>query len=196
MQKLPAQHKGARSDIRDSIVTPDENEALRRYEQARKNLLQINRWHELAGKLSARFYLTDPRGKEVDRLPLQGDYIKIHLPSSLAEKYEWVRIESIEEQKRHDHQRWLYILVRPSDPPRNEEETEHFFSKEATSSFILEKKELKIVASVRGRNELPNLEPDSWLKKVRNILVAMGAMAGLNAPQWKALVGGILRKDL
>ena len=89
---------------------------------------------------------------------------------------------------------WIMMRVRPSDPPRQQEETEHFFSKEATSSFIVERTGRKVQASVRGRNELPNLETPGLFNKIRNIFIGLGAMLGLNYPQWKGLVRGLLTK--
>lgn len=191
---VPRQHKGARSDIKYIIRTFGESEGLHLYERARKNLLNINRWQELAGKFSASFRLTDPFGKLVDRLPLQGDFIRIHLPTSAEDKFDWVRIEAIEEQKFHDNLNFIMIRVRPSDPPRKEEETEHFFSQEATSSFLVQRTGRKVEASVKGRNELPNVETPGWINKIRNLFIGLGAMMGLNYPQWKGLVRGILTK--
>ena len=191
---VPPQKKGAKSDIRYCVITSGEKEGLALYEKARKNFLDINSWKQLAGKLSADFNLTDPFGKLVQRLPLQGDYIRIHLPASAADKFDWVRIESIEEQKLHSNLNFIQMRVRPSDPPKEKEETEHFFSKEATSSFILERTGRKVKASVRGRNELPNVNTEGLIDKIRNIFIGLGAMFGLNYPQWKGLVKGILRK--
>jgi hypothetical protein len=191
---VPPQRKGAKSDIRYSKRVLGEKEGKELYEKARKNLLDVNRWQQLAGPVSAAFYLTDPFGKHVDRLPLQGDYIKIHLPANPEEKFDWVRIEAIEEQKSHVYFNWIVMRVRPTDPPRQQEETEHFFSKDATSSFSVERSGRKVTASVMGRNELPNIEAPGLLNKVRNVFIALGAMIGLNYPQWKALVKGIITK--
>ena len=191
---VPPQEKGAKSDITYCVRTFGEKEGLELYEKARKNLLDINRWQDLAGKVSAEFYLTDPFGKQVQRLPLQGDYIKIHLPSSADDKFEWVRIEAIEEQRLHSNINWIMLRVRPSDPPRAREETEHFFSKEATSSFTVQRTGSKVEAAVRGRNELPNFKAPGLTNRIRNFFIGLGAMIGLNYPQWKGLVKGILTK--
>jgi hypothetical protein len=191
---VPPQRKGASSDIEYTVRTADEDRGKKLYDKARNNLLNINCWHTFAGRLSARFFLTDPYGKRVDRLPLQGDFIQIHLPGMPDDKLEWVRIEAIEEERNHLHFNWLTIRVRPSDPPREQEETEHFFSKEATSSFTVQRKGRAVTASVKGRNELPNTEADGFLNKIRNAVIAIAAMAGLNAPQWKGLVKGLLKK--
>ena len=191
---IPRQKKGAKSDVKYSIRTVGEKEGLDLFEKARKNLLDINRWQQLAGKLSAAFYLTDQFGNNVNRLPLLGDHIKIHLPTSAEDKFDWVRIEAIEEERKLSNLNWIMIRVRPSDPPRQQEETEHFFSKESTSSFRVERTGRKVEASVNGRNELPNVESVGLLTKLRNIFISIGAMMGMNHPQWKGLVKGILTK--
>lgn len=191
---VPPQKTGAKSDIKYSIRTYGEKEGLELYEKARKNLLDINNWQQLAGKLSAEFKLTDPFGNLVQRLPLQGDYIRIHLPTSAEDKFDWVRIEAIEEQKYQNNLNWIMIRVRPSDPPRQQEETEHFFSKEATSSFVVERTGRKVEASVKGRNELPNIKTSGLISKIRNLFIGFGAMMGLNYPQWRGLVKGVLTK--
>jgi hypothetical protein len=193
MQQVPQQKKGSKSDFSHSVTAQNGDDGSQLYEKAKQNLLDINNWHVISGKLSARFFLTDPFGKEVQRLPLQGDYIKIHLPSSSDDKFDWVRIESIEERKIADDASTISMRVRPSDPPKKQEETEHFFSKEATSSFVVERKGNKVNASVHGRNELPNTsEPEGVFKKVRNAAIAIAAIAGFNMPQWKGLAKGIV----
>lgn len=193
-QKVPEQQEGAKSDIKHVVDAISNDEAAHLYIRARKNLLSINQWQELAGKLSARFTLIDPNGVEADRFPLQGDYIRIHLPTSTPNKYDWVRIEKIQDENPDDYTGRILIQVRPADPPLPQQETEHFFSREATSSFFVERKGKRVSAMVRGRNELPNLDADNLVDKIRNAVIAIGAMAGLNVPQWKALVKGILEK--
>ena len=64
---VPPQVKGAKSDIVHSVVTATDQHGRELYEKARKNMLNINGWQQLAGKLSAAFYLTDPFGQNVDR---------------------------------------------------------------------------------------------------------------------------------
>lgn len=193
-EKVPEQHDGAKSDIRHIKEAVSNDEAALLYLRARKNILDVNNWQNIAGKLSASFRLTDPRGNEISRLPLAGDFIKIHLPTSRSEKFDWVRIEQVAEEHPDDYTSRVQIQVRPADPPTGQEETEHFFSGEATSSFFVERKGKRVIAEVHGRNELPNLEAPGLINKVRNIFIAVGAMAGLNTPQWKALVKGVLEK--
>jgi hypothetical protein len=46
---------------------------------------------------------------------------------------------------------------------------------------------------VIGKNEKVNEQSQGWLDTMRNTLIAFAAMLGLNKPQWKSLVKGILR---
>lgn len=194
MGKIPAQHSGAKSDIHYSKATGTEEEAKKLYEKARNNLLSINKWKQLSGKLSAAFLLTDHRGAATDRFPLNGDYIRIHLPGSPSDEFDWVRIERVEEEQPATHRKRIMMQVRPSDAPRQHEETEHFFSQKATSNFIVEKNANRVTATVAGRNELPNLNRKGLLSKIRNLLISLPAIAGANTPQWKGLTKGIVEK--
>jgi hypothetical protein len=194
MGKIPAQHSGAKSDIHFSTTAETDEEAKKLYDKARNNLLSINKWKELAGKLSAAFLLTDNRGAAADRFPLNGDYIRIHLPGSPSGEFDWVRIERVEEEQPATHRKRIMIQVRPSDAPKQHEETEHFFSKQATSNFIVERNGNRITAAVAGRNELPNLHRKGLLSKIRNLLISLPALAGANTPQWKSLTKGIIEK--
>lgn len=191
-RNLPQQKKGAKSDVKYSVRAKDEAESIALFQKARKNLLNINQWEKMAGKVSATFRLTDEYGNHVNRLPLQGDYIKIHLPTSAEDKFDWVRIEAIEEKRTPVHLCYIMIRVRPTDPPNPQEATEHFFSREATSSFCVERTGQLVEASVRGRNELPNLDAGGIKSILRNLVVSLGAMLGLNYPQWKGLTRGII----
>lgn len=193
MAKVPTQRKGASSDVQHTVRCRNEDEAITVYERGRKNLLDINRWQSIAGKLSADFSLTDAVGVPVQRPPQQGDYIRIHLPSSTQGTYDWVRIEALDEAKKQPHIQCINMRVRPTDPPNAVDETTHFFSSEATSTFSVARKGSVVVASVRGRNEVPNTEAVGVLQKVRNALVALAAMVGFNKPQWKGLVKGFLK---
>jgi len=96
--------------------------------------------------------------------------------------------------KLQDHFQKLLESVDTNNKLEKDAITEHFFSKEATSSFLVEHAGRKVEASVKGRNELPNVEIHGLINKIRNLLIGLGAMIGLNYPQWKALVKGILTK--
>lgn len=193
-KKIPEQHSGASSVTKYEMRLKDANEASSLYKKARLRLLDVNGWHKFAGKGSAKFTVVNKEGDETNQEPVEGNYLRINIPlvpHSSGEQYEWVIVEKIGEQV--DPDPYTFIQVRPSVPPfYNKNEVAHFFSKDATSTFSIEQKGNKVIAQVNGRNEKPNKRVHSLLNKMRNIVVAILAMIGLNKPQWKRLVKGLL----
>jgi hypothetical protein len=197
-QLIPAQETGAKSDNEHSRSFDSVEEAKKYFVLAKERLQNVNRWHEMAGVLTADFHLTDKEGKDVNRAPRTGDYFRIRIPApgpGAGDGYDWVRIELVEDNtKTNDDKETFGIRVRPSESPIPNGETAvaHFFKEDATSTFIVERDGSNVRAAVHGRNELPNTTADKPLDKARNAIVGIGAMLGLSNPQWKSLVKGIL----
>jgi len=196
---VPIQRKGAKSSTHYSIKASDLNAARELFKKARMNLLNVNKWHELAGALSAKFQLTDEKGNAINDNLRKGNYFSISIPaapgSSVGNGNDWVKVETLEEQKNNNTD-WIAIRVRPAKSPlqHNSAETAHFFTDDASSSFCLERKGRKVTASIYGRNEKPNIKAKTLTDKIRNVLIAFSAMIGLSKSQWTSLVRGILQK--
>jgi hypothetical protein len=199
IKPIPTQHTGAKSDTVHTITTHTEEEANQLFEKACNNLLNVNKWQQLAGGLSASFELTDEHGKKVHRTAQKGDYFKINIPAPGNESghgYDWVQVEKIDKQEQPNGNQCVTMRVRPAQHPAEQQpESSHFFTSDATSSFCVEKRGLTISAEVHGRNEKPNTNTVSWFNKIRNVVIGFLAMLGMNKPQWKALVKGILEKE-
>jgi hypothetical protein len=195
---IPPHHEGSRKDVDYFVDAVDENDARKLFMTARNRLVNVNHWQEYATPLSATFRLTDLNGNEVDRTAETGDHFKIDLPAPAPKSgsgFDWVRIEAIEDRSNPDGaDEFMAIRVRPaSDPKSNSDEVAHFFTAEATSSFVLERHGTKVKAAVYGRNEQPNTETPHVIDKVRNALVGATAIAGLSNIQWKNLMIGLLK---
>ncbi len=193
---VPDNHSGASSDNEYSLHKPDIQSAKQLFELSKIRLLNVNEWHKLSGLASADFQLTDENGTEVNRLAQLGDHFKIDIPGPgtvTGKGNDWVQIEAIEE-KSTDESDVVAVRVRPSSNPQsNKEDVAHFFTDEASSTFSITRKGSLVTAAVQGRNEKPNLQADSLLDKVRNAVVGTSAIAGMNKPQWKSLVKGLLQ---
>jgi len=194
---IPKQEAGASSTTKYAVKLKSPKDAEKLYRIARENLLNVNAWHILAGKGSAKFTVIDATGQETNQSPIAGNYLRIAIPfvpgSSSGDGYEWVIVEKIEEQTISPFS--LSIQVRPDIPPfYNKNEVAHFFSEHATSTFSVELRDNKVIAQVNGRNEKPNKKVHSLFDKIRNMIIALFAMIGLNKPQWKKLVKGLLRE--
>ena len=195
-KSIPQQEEGVSTNTEDSIQLP-EKEAEHFYSIIKERLLNINSWHKYAGEASATFCLLDDKGNSLKRKARKGDYFEIDIPgpgSKAGEGNDFVQIEDVIEVNNEKEQS-LSIIVRPSQNPKNNSsDTAHFFSESATSSFVVKKEGNKITVGVYGRNEKPNFEASSIIDKIRNTIVATGAVLGLSKIQWKSLVSGLLKQ--
>lgn len=196
--EIPKQLQGQSSDVEDHIDTSTSRQAHSTFVDASRRMLDINAWRDLSGPMSAVFQLTDEHGKEVNRLAQPGDYFRINIAgpgTSTGEGYDWVRVESIDDKPAPGSSHESVIMrVRPAPSPNNSEpDVAHFFDDAATSTFMVERNDLRITASVHGRNELPNKNVGRTADKVRNTVVANVASSGMSAFQWGKLTHGILK---
>jgi hypothetical protein len=192
---VPHNETGNDSNNEYSIQKNDASTARQLFQIAKQRLLNVNAWHQLTGIATAAFRLTDESGNKVHRSAQLGDHFKIDIPGPgtvTGEGNDWVQIEAIEENATDDKE-IIAIRVRPtSNPQNNKEDVAHFFSDETTSTFSVIRQGNTVTAAVHGRNEKPNLKSENIIDKVRNVIVAATAIAGMNKPQWKSLVKGLL----
>ncbi len=194
---VPVQETGSSSDTTSSFKASTSEEAIHFFKKVRERLLDVNHWKETAVIPSAEFNVCDQFGRKVNRTLHEGDHFRISIPgpgNSEGDGDDWVKVEQIEENysKEKDH---IIITVRPCANPVHPHETAHFFTNEATSSFIVERNDTIISASVHGRNEKPNTDVDSVSGKIRNAMVATAAIGLFSKMQWKSLVDGLVRMD-
>ncbi len=194
---VPEQETGSSSDTASSFNASSLEEAIHLFKKVRERLLDVNHWKEIAAMPSAEFNVCDQFGRKVNRSLQEGDHFRISIPgpgNNEGDGNDWVKVEQIEENytKEKDH---IIITVRPCANPVHPHETAHFFTDEATSSFIVERTDTLISASVHGRNEKPNTEVDSVSGKIRNSMVATAAIGLFSKMQWKSLVDGLLKMD-
>jgi hypothetical protein len=191
----PPQQVGGQSNTEASRGFDSEDAARSFYQQAKSRLLQVNEWQLYAGAATAKFQLTNTNGQPVNRNVQVGDHFQIDIPGPgpmTGEGYDWVQVESVDEG-RQDNCIYTVVCVRPATNPKNKRsDIAHFFTGDATSSFVVRVEGRKVIAAVYGRNEKPNIEAETIIDKTRNAAVAGGAMAVGSKLQWKSLVDGIL----
>src|SRR5687767_1827509 len=89
---VPQQQEGSETNTEAVETLPDRAAAIAFYEVVRNRLLNVNAWHDYAGKGTAAFQLTDGQGTEVARTAQKGDHFKIDIPgpgSVTGEGYDW-----------------------------------------------------------------------------------------------------------
>ena len=195
---VPPQLEGVKTNTSYTVRTEHQKAARELYQTARTRLLDVNHWKDISGRQSAVFTLNDSDGHFARRLAREGDLIRISIPGPAAadgQEYDWVQVERIFEASGSHHKTaYIGMRVRPvKAPDKIPEEVSHFFTDDATSSFVVEKRGKLVRASVYGRNEQPNTTVTPIGAIARNLLVWLGALLGFSKRQWKSLVRGILR---
>jgi hypothetical protein len=196
---IPAQQKGNQHDTVEQITVKTREHAMRIYNEARLRLLDMTHWSQTANGPSSEFTLTDSEGHDVKRLAQQGDKFKIDLPgpvSMIGGASNWVIVEYIhDEMDAFSDTQVTSIRVRPTRNPESDDVTiAHFFSNDATSTFLVKRIGTTVSAEIHGRNEIPNTH-GAFLNVIQHVGVAMGAMFGFSKPQWKHLAEGLLDNE-
>ncbi|EJF09197.1 MULTISPECIES: hypothetical protein [Pontibacter] len=172
---------------------PDMTTARTAFEESKKKLFNVNLWSNLEG-INSTFELHDDRGRKTTaEIPEIGYFVKITLPASNVEN--WVNISSIRIEDN-----LAEFTVHPSEkpnPPVDEEEvTEHFFTKEASSTFRVELQGTRLIASEIGKNEyINNQGEESGDRSVLNTLIAEGGWAGFQGLQWDKLTSYLVHQE-
>lgn len=142
------------SSARATRTHANEADARAAFESQAARLLDVHHWDELSTVAGASFELVNPYGDATDRPARAGDFVRIDLPG--PGWISWVRIESTSVDANR-----VELVVRPSHDPTarvpDPSRIDHFFTREATNTFSLERRGRTIVAEVNGGNESANL---------------------------------------
>ncbi|MCX8523840.1 hypothetical protein OF897_07875 [Chryseobacterium formosus] len=189
---VPKHVKGSFHDTESKKEVGNSSDLDLKFTILKKRFLSINQWRDYCKESATDFRLFDFAGKNVERLPQLGDYIRIDIPGpggSEGRSFDWVQIISIDLANSD----MIIIQCRPSKDPvkQNTKKIAHFYSSHATSTFIISKEKDGIKAGIYGRNEYPNLKA-GFFNSIRNIMIAVGGMLGLSKVQWKCLAEGFV----
>jgi hypothetical protein len=155
---VPKNIQGKPSDIEHSSTAGSREDAVHVFSIAAQRMLDVNSWHQIGSSVSAKFELIDANLNKLNRPAALGDFIKIDIlgpGSSAGDGYDWVRIEALEDNRNPQAEiESLAMRVRPCrEPGKDTKEVAHFFTGEATSTFIVERRANKITSFYHGRNE-------------------------------------------
>jgi hypothetical protein len=201
---IPDNKEGKATDLHFSVTLSSKEAASECYKRAAMRMRNPPVWRELAGWASAHFLLADADGKELHRLAEKGDYIRIDLPGpgpKAGEGYDWVQIGVLEDHTDPSGEKErIGMTVAPSPAPgRNDKDSAgvaHFFQKQASSTYIIEREGDKVTVWYYGRNEVPNTSTEKTSDNVRNAVVAAGAILSFSELQWSALCKGFLAAEI
>lgn len=195
---IPPQVTGKNIEAEAAVETDTDAAAIDFYNTAKKRLLQVNQWHQIAGLISAEFQLTDESGNEIDREAEKGNYIRVDIPgpgSKEGDGYDWGIIEELKEVAFENVQS-IGFRVRPaSNPSKDSVHIAHFYDKDATSNFIITREGNTVTASIIDRNIKPNDDAESVMDKIRHTVAGMAALSSFSKIQWQNLAEGLVKKE-
>jgi hypothetical protein len=172
---------------------PDIETARQAFARSKEKLFDVDAWSELPG-ISSTFQLHDKLGtRKEGAKPEVGDYIWIDLPGPLPKN--WVQVVSLSETEMQ-----AGFTVSPSENPQEratpgEAETKHFFTQDATSTFVVELQGTRLVAKEIGKDEVINNQgEEAGSRKVINTLIAEGGWAFFQRVQWQKLTDYLVHK--
>ncbi|MEO6683590.1 MAG: hypothetical protein ABIN48_12280 [Ginsengibacter sp.] len=195
---IPAQYSGDEIETKTSIEFSDEAKAIQFFEVAKERLLNVNNWHHVAGLVSGKFEVVNAAGEKLNRHVEIGDYFKIDIPgpgSSEGNGYDWVHVEEKQEISENGYNS-IGFRVRPSSNPLSvKNETAHFYTNAATSTFIVTRENSTVNAIIIDRNLIPNNGSESILDSVRNVVIGLGAIKAFSKVQWQNLAEGLVKEE-
>lgn len=196
---IPEQSKGSSTDNYGELILDNDLDSRNKYIIIKNRLLDINNWGNICGNLSGEFILLDSRGNEKKTKPNSGDLIKINIPLTTSiegQGFEWVKIQEINEINNIDTNiNAIYFTLTPTQNPNTDSNiTAHFYTDDATNTFIVLREHNKIYVGIHGRNEIANTEQtDNIIDKILNKTIALGAVLGISSIQWNNLIKALLK---
>ncbi len=186
----PVNKKGSENNAMSFLICQSETEAFERFKKLSQNLLKIDSWNVNAGKNPTEFFVYKD-GKENQDLSLlvkENDLVKIKIPApknKLGNGFDWVIVHKIQSIESVDMKAFLLQMKPHSCPENSNGNTAHFYTEDASSTFILAKKNKTIQFSIHGRNEIPNTKNVGFLNSCRNLFVGGGGIFGGSKLQWQ-----------
>lgn len=195
---VPSHRIGNTSGAKATEQEINLNNVKAKYELAKQRLLDVNHWEQYAGTKAVTFQLYSKQGTRISRTAREGDFIAIDIPgpgTRAGKGYDWVIIEKIKEVKvLKENSEVFSMIVRPaSSPITPHRDIAHFYTRAATSTFIITREGKKLTAQELGRNLIPNIKTASVIDNVRNAAVSYVAANGFAKPNWKALMKGLIK---
>ena len=190
---VPENEGGKANDLEEKVKCKNDEDCGTTFKKACERMMNISSWQKLTDDKGASFSVMDGQENIVNRTPCVGDYVRINVPGPGNKEgggYDWIKIDNLNRDDFH-----LGMTFRACARPRkNDDEADHFFNKNATSTFIIQRKSDEVIASYHGRNEKLNTDDNSLIDTIRNVVVGIGALLGFSEIQWKKLIKAFLDK--
>ena len=194
-KQIPIQKVGKCSDTYSSLEIKELNNPDIAYKSIKHRLLDVNNWAHYATLTNADFILLDNNGNNLEGLVTEDCFMKVRfsrLQKIISARHDYVRVHRIFNVPDFFDDALIMQLIPAHNPTKPGTEIGHFFTAEASNTFVLYRDNDKIHLSVHGRNEVPNFKVSKTTKKLRNMVFAALGIVAVSKVQWKSLAHGLL----
>lgn len=184
---IPINNNGSENNAISFLLCNSETEAFDKFRKLSQKLLQINNWKVNAGKNPTEFYIYHNENDK-SAIAQLNDLVKIKMPApknNLGKAFDWVKVNQIQSIEEKEIKAFLIQMKPHSCPDNSSGSIAHFYTGEASNTFILAKKDKTLQLSIHGRNEKPNTTKVGFMDVLRNLFVASGGIFGGSKIQWQ-----------
>ena len=190
---IPKQLKGFKKHFEAVRKFVGSEDAQLCYDHAIARLLNINNWHELTMLEKGDVQIMSKHLKPQRRKAKPDDFVRFGIPApdnADGDGCDWVQVKNIlfSSGKRKEQ---CLLTLQPCRMPGGES-TAHFFDSDSSSNFLITRDGRIVTAEYYGRNELPNTDAGGLKAKVRNVVVAAGAILGFSNTMWEPMMPALI----
>ena len=197
--KIPTQSKGGFHDTVNMYCAENQREADIFYNRLRSRLEAVNAWETYSDKVKTGFALFQPGTRNTTTALEEGNLIRIDIPgigNPRGKGYDWTKIVDIQKREDGDYPFFSFTVKPCPFYGGSEEPVAHFYTEDASSTFIVRRFGTCIYAEVHGRNAVENCTDGDLLDNLRNKSVAIGSKLGIGNLNWLAFTESLLRPFL
>lgn len=191
-EKIPKQTTGISRDTFRFKNEQDKDD----FERLKSSVLNVNEWVNFTGLTKTTFTLMNKHGIKQKRLARLNDFILIEFPKLFLFKkikcYDWVEISTIETFNDSTMDYFILELKPAKSPIMSDQTINHFFTEEASNTFIVFLNKDFLSISIHGRNEFPNLFIKNKRDAIRNFFFANLGLFGANKLLWVNMTNGLM----
>ena len=167
-------------------------EAEKIFAALKEKLFRIEKWNAHSNLMSFELFGAGGEKRENARAKI-GDFVRVSLIG--AGKSDWVKIVRIDDDETEDE---IVLTLQPAPNPteKSESATSHFFTRDSTNNFCLQRTGARVAFYVVGLNEKTNVEDTkNFVESARNAAVAnLGHYLGVQHFEWQTFCKDFLNK--
>lgn len=188
------EEESEQADIVHFVNLVTEQQAKELYNEAKARLLDVSHWNMWSSGINTRFILVDENGRKVLRPARMGDHFMINVPeraSPSGEGNNWIRIETIEEERSPEEQRESFSMRMSAviNPGNGESNTAAYLLRgNKTNTLRLYRSGRKVTVRVDRENETP----DTGAGNIPGLHTSSGFIFRFPRHQWQKLTRGLL----